>query len=206
MEEVDYDWLFEPIKLPEPKYVVVFAPETGKVIGVGPEIAFVKEENKIEIDAQLAESIITNEISIHDCFIDFYDFKLEIKQVKSLYKIDDVLYRINLKEFSIDQDADVYVVYNKEDNLLKIELTERFHGSRPVIDRSNLKKQRMEWRGNVVMTFYITSYNDPNILYERIDIVISDLLKDSYKKKIKLPKNFSIFTRRLFKRYVLEIL
>lgn len=206
MEEVDYDWLFEPIEIPETKYVAVFDLDTGKVLGVGPEVAYAEKENKIEIDAQLAESIITNEISIHDCFIDFYDFKLEIKQVKSLYKIDDVLHRVSLKDFLEDRDADIFVVYNRDEKIFKIELTERFHGSRPVIDRSNLKKQRMEWRGNVIMTFYLTSYNDPNILYEKIDIRISDLLKDSYKKKIDLPENFSVFTRRLFKKYILEII
>lgn len=208
MEEVDYDWLFEPIEMPETKYVAVFDLETGKVLGVGPEVAYIEKENKIEIDAQLAEAIITNEISIYDCFIDFYDFKLEVKQVKTLYKIDDVLHRISLREFLEDQevDADVFVIYKKDEKLFKIELTERFYGSRPVIDRANLKQQRMEWRGNVMMSFYITGYNDPNILYNKIDITVSDLLKDSYKKKIDLPENFSVFTRRLFKRYVLEII
>lgn len=207
MEEVDYDWLFEPVEIPETKYVAVFDLDTGKVTGVGPEIAYTDQENKIEIDADLAESIISNEISIYDCFIDFYDFKLEVKQIKSLYKIDDVLHRISIKEFSEEQevDADIFVVYKKDEKLFKIELTERFYGSRPVLNKENLKQQRMEWRGNVGMTFYITSYNDPNILYKKIDITVSDLLKDSYKEKVELPENFSVFTRRLFKRYVLEI-
>jgi len=206
MEEVDYDWLFEPIPIPKTIYVAVFEPDTGKVIGVGPDVAYLDKENKIEIDAQLAESIITNEISIHDCFIDFFDFKLEIKQVKSLYKIDDVLHRVNLKEFSEEADFDVFVVYKRKEKLFKIELTERFYGSRPVLNKENLKKQRMEWTGTTTMIFYITGYNDPNILYKRVDITVSDLLKDSYKEKIDLPENFSVFTRRLFKRYVLEII
>ncbi len=204
MEEIETEFLLEFPKVPETKYAAVFDPDTGRVLSVGPDIAFENIENKIEIDAILAESIITGETIIHDCFVDFYDYKIEIKQAVSLYKIDDVLHRITDKQFANFIDADVYIVYNKNSKELLIELSERFCGTKSVSDRTNFRKQKMIWNGDTELVFYITAYNDPHKIYKTLILTVSDLIEKNYKTTVEVPAKFSVFTRRLFKRYVME--
>lgn len=205
MEEIETEFLLEFPEIPETKFAAVFDPTTGRVLSVGPECAFVDQEHKIEIDTILAESIITGETIIHNCFVDFYDYKIEIKQAVSLYKIDDVLHRITKKEYADFVDAEVYVIYHTNRCELSIELTERFFGTKPVIDNTNLRKQKMVWNGDTELTFYLTAYNDPHKIYETLTLTVSDLIEKRYSKKLELPSKFSVFTRRLFKRYVMEI-
>ena len=54
------------------------------------------------------------------------------------------------------------------------------------------------------MDFLITEYNDPNEIYQMFSIKINELIG-----KNKIIKNlnydtFSVYTRRLFKNYVIE--
>jgi len=74
-------------------YVVIFSPQDGKVLGVGPEIAYLDQKDKLEIDSNLAESIIKNEINIHDCFVDVKNKKLIIKTPKN-----DALFSVATKK------------------------------------------------------------------------------------------------------------
>ena len=54
------------------------------------------------------------------------------------------------------------------------------------------------------MSFLITDYNDPNILYKMVSLTVSDLVeKKKIFKDIELPDRFSVYTRRIFKNYVL---
>jgi hypothetical protein len=204
MEEIETEFLLEFPEIPETKFVAVFDPDTGRIVSVGPDFAFENTENKIEIDAILAESIITGETVIHDCFVDFYDYKVEIKQAVSLYKIDDVLHRISDKQYVEFVDADVYVVYNKDKSEISIELTERFCGTRSITENTDFRKQKMIWNGDTELVFYVTAYNDPHIIYETVILTVSDLIEKNFKVPVKVPAKFSIFTRRLFKRYVME--
>jgi hypothetical protein len=55
------------------------------------------------------------------------------------------------------------------------------------------------------MIFLITGYNDPNNLKEMIKFSIDELSAYPQKFKLKLRSKFSIFTRRLFSNYTLEI-
>jgi hypothetical protein len=55
------------------------------------------------------------------------------------------------------------------------------------------------------MNFLITEYNDPNILYEMISLTVSDLVgKTKIIKNLTLPDRYSIYSRRVFKNYVVE--
>lgn len=205
MEEIETDFLLEFPEILETKFAAVFDSETGRVISVGPAYAFEDEKHVIEIDSTLAESIITGEIIIHDCFVDFYDNKIEIKQAVSLYKIDDVLHRVSNKQFVDFVDADVSIVYDKKSKQLLIELSERFCGTLVVEDKTNFRKQQMIWKGDTELAFYITAYNDPHIIHKVLTLTIADLIEQSYKTTAVLPEKFSVFTRRLFKRYIMEI-
>jgi hypothetical protein len=53
------------------------------------------------------------------------------------------------------------------------------------------------------MNFFITDYNDPNVLFEIVSVRIKDLVGKSKIFKNIEYKKFSVYTRRLFKNYVI---
>lgn len=204
MEELEYDFEFPAYEPKEVKYVAVFDRDSGAVISVGPEDSFKNIDNKIFVDREFVDGIVDCKISIHNCFVDFYDLKLEIKEVKNLFKIDDVLHRIPESKFVDFKDADIYVTYNLDRRMLVFELTERFEGTRPLIDQT-VKKQKMVWSGDTSMDFYVTEYNDPHKLLYTVKLTLDDLVDRPFEMSLQLPEKFSIFTRRLFKNYILDI-
>jgi hypothetical protein len=86
-------------------------------------------------------------------------------------------------------------------------MTEEFSGTykldkqfQPIVQR------KIYWDGETVMNFLITDYNDPNILHKMISLKISDLIAASKTfRSLDLPETFSVYTRRIFKNYVIEI-
>lgn len=204
MEEIEYDFDFPVIEPKELKYSAVFDKETGAVISVGPEDSFLNIDNKISVDKEFVDDIVNCKINIHNCFVDFFELKLEIKEIKNLFKIDDVLHRIPDSKFANLENSDIYVTYDSSNSKLKFELTEKYHGTRPLVPKTT-KKQKMVWNGDTVMDFYITDYNDPHSLQHTIKITLNDLIDQSIEMDLQLPEKFSIFTRRLFKNYIMEI-
>lgn len=201
MEEItEEEFDFEFPTIPEVKYSAVFDKDTGKIVSIGPSYG-VAGENIIDIEKELAEDILTGTVNIHDCFLDFYENKVEVKQVLTLYKIDDVLHRIVEKQYSDAVHPDISVRYNKKQ--ITIELSDRFYGT--LKSSKNVKKQKVIWSGDTELIFYITDYNDPHVIHDIISITLDNITEKKYTKKIKLPEKFSIFTRRLFKKYVMEI-
>ena len=119
----DFDkWLSEYTP-PEVTYVAVFDPSTGKVQSVGPDYAFPNQVNQVPIDRELAQSIISAEIQIEKCLIDINSGKLEIEEIQTLNKLDDVLHRISSVGYTDITDPDVYLTYGKKDKTLKFLLT-----------------------------------------------------------------------------------
>ena len=190
----------------EVKYSAVFDPRTGKVTSVGPSTAFVDETNKIEIDADVAESIIEGKIRISSCVIDLKNNKLEIAEVKTVFRIDDVLHRVSRKEWTDVDCPDVYITCNPKTQTMCVELTEEFYGTyRLPEEYQPVTKRNVLWDGETVMNFFITDYNDPNILYNMLSLKISELEGASKVfRNIDFPKKFSVYTRRIFKNYVME--
>ena len=201
-EELDFE--FPQINIAPVNYVAVFDKETGAVISIGPEESFKDIENKISVDKEFFIDVVECRTNIHNCFVDFYDLKLEVKEIKNLHKIDDVLHRIPESKFVDFVDADVYATYNTTSSQLSIELTERFYGTRPLLE-TTVKKQKTIWSGDTQLNFFITEYNDPHKLINAISINLEDLTNSPYTLDLHLPKKFSIFTRRLFKKYIMEV-
>jgi|TARA_B110000503_G_scaffold45179_2_gene73752 hypothetical protein len=199
---IDFDeWLANYI--PEPtKYVAVFDPETGAVKSVGPDHAFTTEKNKISLDTETAESIINSEIMIHKCFVDIDSSSLEIAETKSIFKIDDVLHRISSIEFSDIIKPDVYLAYSSKNKTLKIQLSAELGGTKKV--KGDIKKRKIVWDGDTEMNFLITEYNDPNLIFEMFSVKINELVGKTKTVKDIDYENFSVYTRRLFKNYVIE--
>ena len=204
METVeDFDkWLSEYKPAPV-KYVAVYNNITGAVISVGPDYAFRDEEYVVEIDSETALSIITAEIQIHHCQIDIHSGELEIAETKTLNKLDDVLHRIPLIQYTDIIKPDVYLTYTAKSQTLKIQLSTEFGGNKKYKEAN--KQRKFVWDGSTEMDFLITEYNDPNLIYKMFSVKINDLVGKTATVKNVPYDNFSVYTRRLFKNYVIEL-
>ena len=202
MEKIlDFDQWYLNWKPPVIEYVAVFDSQTGAVLSVGPSHAFVNEKYKVPIDKETAESIISAEIKIDSCVIDINSNKLEIAEIRSVFKLDNVLHRIISIEYTDQKNSDIYLTYNSKNKSLKIELSTEFGGTKvPIVP---VKERRIVWNGDTEMNFFITDYNDPNVLFEIISFRIKDLVGKSKIFKNIEYKKFSVYTRRLFKNYVI---
>jgi hypothetical protein len=206
MEEIeipDFDVWIENFKFPEVEYVAVFDPETGVVNSVGPSFVFENQKHTFPLDTDIALQILEGTIPIHSCFIDTTANSLEIAEVKSIFKIDDVIHRIISKEWSEITKPDVVLFYDSSKKTMKFQLSEEYGGTykldKPVAGR------KIRWDGDTVMNFLITDYNDPNVVYNMISVKLSELVgKSKIVKNIEVPKKYSVYTRRLFKNYIID--
>ncbi len=198
---------FEEIKLEPVTYVAVFDPDTGAVTSVGPSSAFKDVNNSIPVDNDLAEMIIEGKINIFNCAVDVRDLTLEILEKKTVSKIDDLLHRVINKDWTEIDNPDIYITFDSNNNTLTFELTEEFGGTFLLQDKYQpVTKRKIIWDGETVLNFYVTEYNDPNILYKKYNVLLKDLVdsKITY-NNVEMPPKFSIYTRRVLKNYVLEI-
>jgi hypothetical protein len=203
MEEViNFDKWISEYTLPVITYVATYDPATGAVKSVGPNHAFENEKYKINIDRETAESIISSETNIHHCFVNINSNTMEIAEVKNIFKIDDVLHRIISNEFFTENNIDVYMSYSSKTKQLKIQLSDVFGGTKK--SKLSIKKRGIIWDGDTEMKFLVTDYNDPNLIFEMFSVKINDLIgKTKIIKNINYDK-FSVYTRRLFKNYVIS--
>jgi len=193
---------------PEPLvYNAAFNPQTGNVISVGPAHTVNEKEfdSVISIESDIAEKIIAGEISMAKCFIDPDQGELEIVERRDLYKIDDVLHRIIVKGWSKIKKPDIYLEHNSNTNMLTVELSEEYGGTYKQEKDIEVVKRKMFWNGETELDFTITDYNDPNIVTDCFSITINDLIgKKVEVDNLNINKYFSVYTRRLFKNYLLE--
>jgi hypothetical protein len=205
MEEmIDLDEFMASIVMPEIKYVAVFDPATGAVTSVGPSYAFPKEKFILDLDDETALSIIEGRTKIHSCFVDPTSNTLELSEVKTAVKMDDVLHRIVERQWSNIEKPDLYITY--KNNTLTFQLTEELYGTY-ILDAQfqPAKKRKVRWDGDTQLHFFVTEYNDPNILHKSIVITLSDIIEKSHTVEVlSLPDKFSVYTRRIFKNYVIE--
>ena len=193
MEELmDFDEWYAMQSNKEIDYWAVYDRETGNILGVYPNDAALEFDNKIKIDKELALDIQEGKIAISNCVVDLESDQIEIVEIKSLVKIDDVLHRVVEKSFSEIADPDIVIV--KSNGSLIVSINEKY---------KNGKKTK--WDGETVMDFFITDYNDPHNLRGSFSIKISQLIADSATiENIDTESKFSIYTRRLFKKYIIE--
>jgi len=63
----------------------------------------------------------------------------------------------------------------------------------------------MFWSGETILSFTVADYNDPHFPQQMFDVKLEDLNeKFVVIDDVDITGKFSIFTRRLFKNYVLE--
>lgn len=194
------------LNFPPLKYKAEYKIDTGEVLAVGPDHYFGDKENVVDLDQETAEMIMEGKIKIHSCFVDLVNNELDITESKSIFKIDNVLHRIPEKKWSTVEKPDVYVSYNSKKKIIKFELSEEFRGTKKLPKKFHpIKQRRINWSGETEMSFMVTDYNDPNLLFEMISFKISDMVEKSVIVEINVPDKFSVYTRRIFKNYVFEI-
>ena len=196
-----FDQWIQNYKIPPIEFVAVFDPATMAVTSVGPSHAFTDQKHKITIDQELAESIIKSEIKISNCVVDINSNTIEVAEIQNMYKIDDILHRIISSKYSDIEKPDIYLTHSKKNKTLKIELGKEFGGTKhPKIP---YRQRNIIWDGDTVMDFYITEYNDPNLTLETVSVKINELVGKSKIIENISYENFSVYTRRLFKNYVI---
>ena len=208
MEEIEnLEDLFKNMVWAEPAYTAVYDPASGSLHCIGPKSVLENEKYTIDVDRETAEMIIEGKIKISSCFVDVIDNTFQIAEVKTAVKIDDVLHRVIEKQYADDEKIDLYIKYNIEDKSVTIELSEEYTGTYIQHEKFQpVKKKKITWDGDTEMRFFLTDYNDPNCIHDTISLKISDLLEKSKKfTNLSLPSKFSVYTRRIFKNYLIDI-
>ena len=192
-EIIDFDKWLENFVPPAVQYYAIFDRSTSMVVGIYPDHAAVDLDNKLPVDNDFAEDIFSGKIPLTSCFVDEVEGKLEIIQTKSLKTIDDILHRIIDKQYSNFISPDVTIKYISSEKNIEFELSDR------------LKEKNIKWSGDTELKFIICSYNDPHKIYQVIKFTLEDLFKTNAKVLyIGDDENFSVFTSRIFKKYIFE--
>lgn len=214
----DFDEWIENFEMPEIIYGATYESQSGKILQVGP-INKLNAENVVKVDQDTALAILEGKISFNKCFINLVSNKLEIAEVKNIRKVDDVLHRIieHTKESlgssvtvhgeEYQKSPDIIVTPNRKNKELTIELSEEMNGSYKLGKNIPVAKRQIVWSGDTDMSFLITDYNDPHVIYEKLSCKIDNLLgKSKVFRDIEYPEGrYSIYTKRIFTNYVVVI-
>ena len=207
LELPDFDEWIKTYKPEVLVYRAAFDQQTGRVISVGPDHTVNNKtyQNTIVLEADTAEKIISGEIKMSKCFIDPDQGELEIVERKDLYKIDDVLHRIIVRKYSDIKKPDIYLEHNAKTNVMTIELSEEYGGTYKQAKGIDIAKRKMFWDGETELDFTITDYNDPNVITDSFTVKVNELVGNKVElKELNIPRFFSVYTRRLFKNYMIE--
>lgn len=194
MEEVTaFDKFLKEFTMPKIEYFAIYDPKTYAVIGVYPGQAASLIKNKVLIDTELAKKILEGHLSLSSCFIDISDETIEVVQTHTIVKIDDILHRIPNRSYTTINNEDLTIQFNEKEKYLKFSLSDK------------IKNKKIQWAGDTNLQFLITEYNEPHKIYQ----VIQFKLEDLYKNNLLInytgdDLDFSIFTSRIFKKYIFE--
>lgn len=199
--------LLADIELPKITYSAVYDPLTGEVSCIGPTESLMDEQYKILVDDEVAMRVSAGTVNINNCYVDLDSSELEIVELKNVFKIDDILHRVPVLNWAEVEKPELYITYYPFANRLVFQLSEELRGTKKLPEKFQpVKQKNTRWAGDTSMRFLLTDYNDPHAIHDVIDFKIDDLIgKDMIYRNIELPARFSIFTRRLFKNYVMDI-
>lgn len=204
-KKISFTEWFRNYTPPELIYYASYDPDTGQVVGIYPGHSAADIPHKILIDNDIAESIITGATKMFNCVVDRSAGALDITETKNLVRIDDVLHRITDTRYTTVENPDVLLTYNKINHTVIFELSEMLSGTMKVKTDVPVKARTIHWSGDTEMQFLFTHYNDPNAPFDYISFTVSELQTGPLVKENFLPpEKFSIYTRRLFKKYAFE--
>jgi hypothetical protein len=197
----DFQEWIESLPVQEIQYYAVFD-NSGAVTGIYTAHSAENFNNKIAIDREIADSVFEGKTSLQSYVVDLASANLEFIEIRALTKIDDVLHRVVNKEWTTEIDNDIFLTYNRNDKCLIIELSSKYNGSKLV---ENIRPKKIHWAGATELSFLLSHYNDPTWLVDIVKVKLDDLINNKkIISDIELPVNFSVYTRRLFKNYVVE--
>lgn len=187
------EWM-QSLPVEEIKYYAVFDPSTGMVQGIYPNHSCPDTPSKLEVDNEIAQSVLEGKTQLSSYLVNTEDNCLEIIENKSLTKIDDVLHRVIDTQWSNIENPDITIIADRTNSKLKIQLAKKFYQSRKIY-----------WDGSTEMLFLITDYNDPNALHETVSLSINELFDlETVEFRVDFPREFSVYTRRIFKNYLMS--
>ena len=186
------------------EYYAIFDPANGKVIGIYPDHAAKDIQHKILINDTIAESVFEGKTTLNSYVVDLTSANVEFIETETLIKIDDVLHKVIDSKQQLSQiDNDIFLIYNRTGLSITIELTKIYDGTRN--SGGVLSPKKVHWSGETELLFFLTEYNDPNYLIYSIPVRLNELIKQQkIVDNIVLPEKFSVYTRRLFKNYIVE--
>jgi hypothetical protein len=186
------------------EYWAVFDPRDGSIKGIYPNHGIIKDKNKIKIDHELAGQVIDGSVQISKCRVDIRKKTFSIVETKHLNSLDDVLHRIIEHRYFDNEDIDVKLVYDKKNKKITISMAYYLGGTCKTPRKR--QKKKISWVGSTVLPFLITEYNDPNIILHSFEFTVNQLIGSNIViEGIDLDiDNFSVYTKRVFDRYVIE--
>jgi hypothetical protein len=194
MEKImDFDEWLKNYVPPPIIYFAIYDNETGAVTAIYPDSSCESMENKVRIDDDLAQEIFDGKIHLSSCFVDLSSDVLEVIRTKSMRKIDDILHRVKDIRFSESRNSDILIRFFSDTKKIKFELKEQ------------LRTKKIKWDGDITLKFVLCSYNDPHKIYQVVSFTLDELyLEDKEFDYTEKDHNFSVFTNRIFKRYLIE--
>lgn len=192
---LDFDGWLKTYKPEDPIYYAIYNPDTFKVIGVYPKGPAEEKKYKIKIETVIAEEIINGKLSLSLLSVDVENEELIISEKELYTTFNTVFYKLsNLTTDLIT--VSLSVKYLKKEKQLYFTAS------------NNLLKQADKFKDYVIpILFYITNHNDPNLLYDTVELYLPELF---LKKEIVVPLDvgkdkFSIFTKKIFNSYYFTI-
>lgn len=206
MEEIiDFDTIVNRQTTVNNKYWATFDDRTGKVLGIYPDDSLIPSNNKVEIDNSIVDDINEGEILLTNCVVDIVSREFRILSNQPITNSKNLLHKIIKKQWSAATEHDIYITYYTADDTLTIAMSERLGGTVPC--SNPISGRQTNCIDDIRFTLAITNYNDPNIIHYLITVNLSELTNQTkIIKDIKPPPQFSMFTRKLFKNYILEII
>lgn len=197
MEEITYDFSDFAAKfdLKKLEYYALYDSNTLTVKGVYPIHAIEDTTEAILIDHELAEKINSGFLNMSKCKVNLYNRSVEIIEDISEISIDTVLHRVIEKKWNTKKvKNDILITYDTKTKILKFKIHNKYFSD-------------VTWPKNLELKFIITGYNDPHILYDTVAFTLGSILeKKSIEKRIDIEGEFSIFSKRVFPHYQLEII
>lgn len=182
------EWL-KTIQVPEEKYYVSFD-DRGQLLELSPTFS----QEKVEIDKEIALSIYEGTATLKSFKVNTETLEIEKNNdliYNNLTRIDDILHRVIEKKWSKVEKPDISIFYDRKQSDMTFKIN-------PLL-------KTVDWLGDRELVFLLTDYNDPNVLYAKTKFSVDEIISYPQIFKIDLPEKFSVYTRRIFNRYTLEI-
>jgi hypothetical protein len=177
------------------EFFAFYNEQDGSVSEIFPGFPLDTDKKFVKVDLDIVESLELGKSNIFSYYVNTQEYPPQFQKKENnnflLTKIDNVLHRVIEKKWANVKNSDVVITYNKKSEELEFKIS-------PLI-------KDIKWPGEQEMIFLITGYNDPNRVKKMIRFTVDELSSYPQIHKIKLRSKFSIFTRRLFKNYTLEI-